>query len=228
MPTRSGPRPDPGAAVAGGREEGTGRKPQFPQPPQAGGTCSPAGRPGSRASGGRGGRRGAAPLQVWEKQPPAPWPAPSDLLGKMLGWASGLSGRHRSCSFPCFRNVQPAPGLRSCRAAAGWSVAGGVLEQNAGRGPPALGWRTVWSLKASAYGEVPRPRTGRRRCGVCLPRRAAWACTTLAPGQGVGTGGRWLPTRRCVLSPQCFSFKTNYPRSNTVTFYIEICMSASL
>lgn len=187
MPTRSGPRPDPGAAVAGGGEEGTGRKPQFLQPPQAGGACSPAGRPGSRASGAS--RRGAAPLQVWEKQPPAPWPSPSDLLGKMLGWASGLSGRHRSCSFPCFRNVQPAPGLRSCRAAAG---------RVCGRGRPGAERRPWPTCPRVAHCLEPE--------GICIrggpeaPHRktemwglpAAQSCLGMRdPGSGPGCGDRW-------------------------------------
>lgn len=141
MLTRSGPRPDPGAAVAGGRVRGRGcppcrRKPQLPQHPQAGRACFPAGWSSSR--GQRWPQRGAALLQVWEKQPPAPCPSPSDLLGKMFGWASGPSEEHRSCCFPCFRNVKAVPGLQSCRAQQVTSVARDVLELNAGRGPPAL------------------------------------------------------------------------------------------
>lgn len=227
MPTRSGPRPDPGAAVAGGGEEGDREKTSVSAAPTGWGGLLP-----SRQAWltGQRGRPGGEPLPCRFGKSSRPRPGPPRLISLGRCWA-GRQDHPDGIGLAAFRASETSSQFPASEAAEPQqvaSVAGGVLEQNAGRGPPALGWRTVWSLKASAYGEVPKPRTGRWRCGVCLPRRAAWACATLAPGQGVGTGGRWLPTGRCVLSPQCFSFKTNYPRSNTVTFYIEICMSASL
>lgn len=229
MLTRSGPQPDAGAAGAGGGKKGTGlpttsEKTCFRSPHRLGGLAPQRAGPAHAGAPARS----RSLLQVWEEQPPG--------LGHLISlgrcWA-GLRDHPESIGLAAFRSSETASQFPASEAAEPQqvaSVARVVLEQNAGRGPPALRWPTVRSLKASAYGEVPRPHRGRRSRsrGVDLRRRAAWACASPALGQGVETGGCWLPTGRRVLSPQCFSFKTNYPCFDIVTFYTEICMSASL